>query len=125
MKKFPLLVSAALLSLTATAGAHPLPKSANPKPNAALTASPSEIRIGFSERLVAAFSGLELDDAAGQKIAIGTATINPNDSKELVVPLTMALAPGTYTVKWHAVGDDTHRVSGHYSFQVKAQEKSQ
>lgn len=125
MKKFTLLVPVILLSLTANVAAHPLPKSASPKPNAVLTASPSEIRIGFSEALVAAFSGLEVDDATGQKIATAAATINPNDDKELIVALTTKLAPGTYTVKWHAVGDDTHHVSGHYSFQIKAQKTSQ
>ena len=29
------------------------------------------------------------------------------------------LAPGKYTVAWHAVGDDTHKVDGKYSFEVK------
>ena len=114
------LSSAMLLSVTAAAWAHPLPKSASPKPNAVLTASPTEIRVGFSEGLVPAFSGLELDDAAGQKIPTADATVNPKDDKELFVPLTTPLVPGTYTVKWHAVGDDTHHVSGHYSFQIKS-----
>jgi copper resistance protein C len=112
----------AIAGFVAAAGiaiAHPLPKSANPKPNEALTASPSEIRIGFSEGLVAAFSGMELDDDTGKAVSTNTATIDPNDSKELILPLSSRLAPGTYTVKWHAVGDDTHHVAGHYSFQVK------
>ena len=100
--------------------AHPLPKTATPKPNEILTSSPTEIRIGFSEALVAAFSGLEIDDQNGKAVELGDATINPNDDRELVVAIKAKLAPGTYTVKWHAVGVDTHRVSGHYSFQMKA-----
>jgi methionine-rich copper-binding protein CopC len=120
MKKLrPLLVVALMILAGSVANAHPLPKTATPKPNAVLTTSPAEIRIGFSEGLVAAFSGLEVDDQGGTAAETGEATVNPQDDKELVVPIRAKLAPGTYTVKWHAVGTDTHHVSGHYSFQVK------
>ena len=114
------LLVASLACMATVAGAHPQPKSATPKPNAMLTTSPTEIRIGFSESLVAAFSGLEVDDASGKAMATGDAALNPNDGKELIVPVKAKLSAGTYTVKWHAVGTDTHHVSGHYSFQVKA-----
>jgi methionine-rich copper-binding protein CopC len=113
------LLLLAPLSLAAVAQAHPMPKSAAPKPNAVLTASPTEIRIGFSEGLVAAFSGLEVDDGSGKAMETGPVALNPADSKELIVPLKAKLPTGIYTVKWHVVGDDTHHVSGHYSFQVK------
>ncbi len=112
-------VAAMVLLFAPLALAHPLPKTASPMPNAVLTAGPHEIRIGFSEGLVAAFSGFELDNAAGQSIALGPAALNPNDDKELAAPIKATLLPGKYTVKWHAVGTDTHHVSGHYSFEVK------
>ncbi len=114
----PLLLGAALALATA-AHAHPLPRSADPKPDAVLSASPTEIRIGFSEGLVAAFSGLELDDASGKQILLGASAVDPNDTKVLYAPIPTKLASGAYRVKWHAVGDDTHHVSGHYSFEVK------
>ncbi len=114
------LIALTLAGHGAVASAHPQPRSATPKPNAVLTSSPGEIRIGFSESLVAAFSGLEIDDQSGKQMDTGDATVNPNDAKELIVPIKGKLAPGTYTVKWHAVGTDTHHVSGHYSFQVKS-----
>ena len=115
-----LLLVVSLICIGSAASAHPLPKSATPRPNAILTTSPTEIRIGFSETLVAAFCGLEIDDADGKAMETGDASVNPNDGKELIVPVKAKLAAGTYTVKWHAVGTDTHHVSGHYSFQVKA-----
>lgn len=105
--------------LASTAIAHPLPRAATPAPNAVLTASPPAIIITFSEGLVPAFSGLELKDAAGKALALGPASVNPQDKKQLVAPVTAPLGTGTYSVYWHAVGDDTHHVSGHYSFEVK------
>jgi len=119
MKKLIPFIAVTLLMGTSLVQAHPLPRNTIPKPNAVLTTSPTEIRMEFSEGLVAAFSGLEVDDQSGKAVETGDATLDPNDNKELIVPIKVKLAPGTYTVKWHAVGTDTHHVSGHYSFQVK------
>ena len=118
-RKMFLVVTAGLAIVAGTALAHPLPKSVDPKPNAALNASPTAIRIGFSEGLVEAFSGIELDDESGKAVSTGTSAVDPTDSKLLILPLPVKLAPGIYIVRWHAVGDDTHHVTGHYSFQVK------
>jgi methionine-rich copper-binding protein CopC len=115
----PLLVILAVAAPASASFAHPLPKDAAPAPNAVLAASPREIRVTFSEALVPAFSGLGLADAAGKSVALGPATVDRYDSRVLAAPLKAQLAPGVYTVSWHAVGADTHHVAGHYSFQVK------
>jgi methionine-rich copper-binding protein CopC len=119
VKRFPVSLLALAAVLATSAFAHPLPRSASPAPNAVLKSSPAEIRIAFSEGLVAAFSGLDLKDSTGKTVALGPAAVDPKDSKVLAAPVKATLAAGTYTVSWHAVGDDTHHVSGHYSFQVK------
>jgi len=115
-----MFLGATLVACAGTAAnAHPLPKTVTPKPNAVLSKSPREIRIGFSEGLVGVFSGMEIRDKSGKAVSTGTAVLDPNDSSQLILPLTFKLVPGTYTVKWHAVGDDTHRVAGQYNFQLK------
>jgi copper resistance protein C len=113
------ILTLAVAATTSVAFAHPLPRAASPMPNATLTSSPQEIRITFSEPLVAAFSGLELKDGAGAAVAVGAASVDPGDHKQLAAPVTAPLTPGTYTVSWHAVGEDTHHVSGLYRFVVK------
>ena len=111
---------ATLAALSAAAAvAHPLPKAASPAPNAVLATAPKEVRITFSETLVAAFSGLELKDATGKALDLGPSSVGPKDKKQLSAPVKESLAPGTYTVAWHAVSTDTHHVAGHYTFQVK------
>ncbi len=65
------------------------------------------------------FSGLELKDEKGTTIPTGTAVIDNRDKKQLIVPLTAPLAVGRYTVNWHVVSEDTHRVQGEYSFRVQ------
>jgi methionine-rich copper-binding protein CopC len=64
------------------------------------------------------FSGVELKDQTGTMIATGKAAIDPTNKKQLVVPVQEPLPPGNYKVEWHAVADDTHRVTGSYSFSM-------
>jgi|ERR1700730_17961715 copper resistance protein C len=80
--------------------------------------SPTEIKLNFSEGVIAKFSGLELKDEAGKSVATGVAVNDPGDRRQLVVPLPTPLTAGHYTVTWHAVSEDTHRVKGEYSFGV-------
>ena len=41
------------------------------------------------------------------------------DGSTLVLTPKAPLAPGRYTVAWHVVSSDTHRVAGNYTFAVK------
>ncbi len=101
------------------------PAMAHPKLLAAVPAAdaqaqpPQEIRLSFSEALVTKFCGLDLKDQDGKRVETGAAGSDPKDRKQMVVPLKAALAPGRYTVEWHAVSEDTHRIKGSYSFEVK------
>ena len=107
------------ISLLATlANAHPKLNSANPAADVSSKVSPSEIRLNFSEGVIAKFSGVEIKSESGKKIPTGPAATDPKDQKQLIVPLPAPLAAGRYTVTWHAVSEDTHRVKGEYSFAV-------
>jgi methionine-rich copper-binding protein CopC len=97
--------------------AHPKLIASDPSAGAVVS-SPKEIRLTFNEGLSAAFSGIELMDQRGQKINTGTATI-ASDKKQLVIPIAAPLPQGTYTITWHVVGADSHRLQGKYSFTVK------
>jgi methionine-rich copper-binding protein CopC len=113
------ILTLAVAATTSVASAHPLLREASPTPNAVLRSSPPNIRITFSEALVAPFSGVEVKDGGGKAVAVGPTSVDPKDNAELVAPVPATLSPGTYTVQWHAVGADTHHVSGFYSFEVK------
>jgi methionine-rich copper-binding protein CopC len=101
-----------------SADAHPKLKSVSPAADVSSKVAPKEIKLNFSEGVIAKFSGLELKDEAGKTIATGAAANDPEDRSQLVVPLPVPLKAGHYTVTWHAVSEDTHRVKGEYSFGV-------
>jgi methionine-rich copper-binding protein CopC len=117
--KFAIPAFAAALLVTSAVYAHPQLKAAGPAPGSVVKDSPKALRIQFNEGIVPGFSGVEITNEKGEKQATGAATGAPNDKAQLIVPLTSTLAPGKYTVVWHAVGDDTHKVEGKYNFEVK------
>jgi methionine-rich copper-binding protein CopC len=107
------------ISLIATAAnAHPKLISASPVADVSSKVSPTEIKLNFSEGVIAKFSGVEIKNESGKTIPSGVAATDPKDQKLLVVPLPTPLTAGRYTVIWHAVSEDTHRVKGEYSFGI-------
>ncbi len=95
---------------------------------AAQSAVPSarQITLHFSERVMPRLTGLSIahagmshaDHAAMAPMPALTATLSA-DGTSLVGTFASALPPGAYTVTWHAVSDDTHRIEGHFTFTVR------
>ena len=108
----------AISAVTTSANAHPKLISASPAADVSSKVSPKEIKLNFSEGVIAKFSGIELKDETGKTIATGVAATDPKDRTQLVVPLPAPLMAGHYKVTWHVVSEDTHRVRGEYSFGV-------
>jgi len=107
--------------LTAISGrmawGHPVLEASDPGQGATVS-SPKEVRLTFTENLIARFSGLTIKDQSGRAIGTASPSVDPNDKRQLIVPISTPLPPGAYDVDWHAVGADTHRVTGHFSFRV-------
>jgi len=109
----------AAVGLTGTlAQAHPRMTMSAPAHNVTLRSAPTEIILGFNERVIVRFSGLDLRDAHNNKIVTGNMTLAPGGNTKVIVPIKQRMLPGTYRVAWHVVSVDTHRVSGTYTFKV-------
>ena len=103
--------------ISGVAHAHPVLKTVSPAQDA-MVSPPKEIRLTFSENVIPKFSGVTIKDKGGSLVETASPSTDPGDKRQLVVPITKPLPPGTYDVDWHAVSVDTHRVTGHFSFQV-------
>ncbi len=71
-------VALAVLTVGALAGsadAHPKLKSVSPAADVSSKVSPKEIKLNFSEGVIAKFSGLELKDGAGKTITTGVPSV--------------------------------------------------
>lgn len=114
---------AVLLVVSGSADAHPKLVSVAPAPNATV-ANPARVTLRFSEKLISKFSGADLVMTgmngmrhAPMKVA-SAATVAP-DGRTLVIAPKSPLGAGTYSVVWHVVSADTHRITGNYAFAVK------
>ena len=115
-----LLSFACLVALlhSAPAQAHAKLVTANPAPNSTV-ASPSVIQLTFSEELTKQFSSVKLTNTDGDAVALKSVA-GAGDTELRAAPAA-PLDPGLYTVWWIAVStDDGHKVSGSFSFTVKA-----
>lgn len=129
MKPFRTVAGAAAavgLAIALPALAHPALVSSSPAASAAAS-NVRTVTLTFNETFLPQMSGLEIvmtgmPGMAGHHPAMKIAGVKvaaSADRKSLVASLARPLPAGTYDVNWHAVGTDTHRVSGKVSFTVR------
>jgi methionine-rich copper-binding protein CopC len=123
MRNVFLPAAAVLFVVASAANAHPQLVSATPGANATV-AAPVHVTLRFSEKLMPKFSGADLMMTgmngmkhAPMKVA-STATVAA-DGRTLVIAPKSPLGAGTYSVAWHVVSADTHRITGNHAFAVK------
>lgn len=122
MRAASLLIASSLLAAAAAPlAAHPKLVSTAPADKATVKPTKS-IELHFNEKLVAQFTGgdvtMDAMPGMGAMKMTTTSSIGP-DGKTLVLTLAAPLPAGGYTVAWHAVTADTHRVKGSFAFKVK------
>ena len=118
------MVRMSLIGMTAAtvlwspwASAHAKLVSADPAPNATVSAS-QNIHLQFDEEIVARFSSFRVTDTDGDPVPM--MAMKARDAKSLDAMPSSKLEPGVYTVTWTAVStDDGHKTTGSYSFTVK------
>jgi copper transport protein len=107
-----------------TLGAEPAPRphaallASEPRNGETLTTPPSRVRLLFSEPLEASMSGMSIV-SSGQPVRALQVSIDPHDVHALLAALP-PLAAGAYSVRWHVLSADGHRVDGTVAFVVAA-----
>ena len=118
MKKVAILSTLfASLTLPHAAFAHAMLLNATPSAGASVSAATTELVMHFSEGVEPTFTTVAVTNAAGERVDNGAPTTETGDQKVLHVGLKK-LAPGGYTVEWHATSVDTHKTNGHFAFTV-------
>jgi hypothetical protein len=110
--------SLGLLMIATSAFAHAELQRATPPVGGTAAASPTEIRLQFSESIERSFSGVTLATGDGVSIPTGPSALDRVDKAVLIMKVLQALKPGAYRVTWHVVSVDSHRTQGSFSFSV-------
>jgi copper resistance protein C len=112
------LIAALLLAASAGQGlAHAHVESTEPRDSDHLQTSPAQIAIRFGSKVEAAFSTIAVTTGRDEAVDIGPIELSDNAQALSAMPLTL-LRPGLYHVRWKALSQDGHPVSGEFSFTV-------
>jgi methionine-rich copper-binding protein CopC len=118
MKSYPLLLALAFLLLGASlADAHAFLDHAEPKVGSIIHVAPDVVKVWFTQKLVAAFSDLQVFDATGQEVDKHDKKLDKADEALLTVSIP-PLKAGKYKVVWRAVSVDTHVTHGDFTFEI-------
>jgi methionine-rich copper-binding protein CopC len=99
------------------ADAHAFLDHAEPKVGSKIPASPAEVKVWFTQKLVIAFSQLQIFDATGKEVDKHDKRGDKSDEAVLIVSLP-SLKPGKYKAVWKAVSVDTHVTNGDFEFEL-------
>jgi len=83
-------------------------------------ASPSELRLTFTEAPAAGTMSIRVVEAADAGAHVMDPVQDPEDPKTFVVAIHGTLRAGTYTVSWRGMGADGHVVRDDFQFTVQA-----
>lgn len=111
------LVSALAFSPAVWAHAHL--KTQQPAAGSSVSVAPQALTLTFTENIEPAFSGVEVLNAAKQPQTISNTTVAPDARSQMQVTLAQPLAAGHYTVNWHVLSVDGHKLKGSYGFTVQ------
>jgi methionine-rich copper-binding protein CopC len=107
------------VSCATLAQAHAFLDHADPKVGGTVTASPSAVKIWFTEELDPSLCNIRVFDAAGNEIDKKDVKIDP--AQKLLMSVSVPkLSAGTYKVVWNAVCmcGCNHHTNGTFTFSV-------
>lgn len=98
--------------------AHAALASTQPADGTVVASEPKQVSASFDEPVGITADSLVVYAPSGQRVDDGQATLV--SSYEIAVGLLPGLGDGTYTAVWHVISDDTHPVTGAFTFSVGA-----
>ena len=90
----------------------------SPARRATLTTAPDRVQLWFNEAIEPKFSSVSVWDAAGQRVDLGDARVEPEDPKRLTVGLK-PLGRGAYRVRFRVLSVDGHVVESEFPFTLR------
>jgi copper transport protein len=99
---------------------HAILLSTDPADGAVLPSTPAEVTLVFNEPVRLGESGMNVLDAGGSTVEVEARTVD----REVRASFPQDLSDGTYIVSWRVVSNDSHPISGAFTFSVGAPSSS-
>ena len=117
-KPLAILLAVAILLTPASALAHAHLKRSEPAAGAHLAASPSAIRLWFSEQPELSMTFASLRDSAGREIPLSPAAGGEPGQMQIAFRILGTLSSGRYPLSWRTAASDGHPSHGSFGFAV-------
>ncbi|SCK14071.1 copper resistance CopC/CopD family protein [Streptomyces sp. WMMB 322] len=111
----------ALLTVVVTAGpaaAHAVQTDSTPAEGRVVSSAPEKVTVTFSEGVSMSDGSIRVLGPDGKRLDTNKVSEVPGKANTRAVDLKPDGPKGTYTVAWKAVSDDSHPVSGAFTFSV-------
>lgn len=113
------LLAGILALVAAGPGAgHGLLERAEPRAGSTVRTAPRTVRLWFAGAIEPRYSGIHVLDAAGTRVDLDDADVDPATGTVMTVSLLPSLAPGRYRVVWRALSVDSHVTRGEFAFRI-------
>lgn len=113
----PLLLVASLLTPLA-ASAHAILVKSQPAKDEEIKVAPKQVDLWFNDPVRSEYKALAVVDSEGKRVDNRDVEQDLMDGSHIHASVS-DLAPGTYTVRYRVVSQDTHIVTGKFQFTVK------
>jgi copper transport protein len=118
-----LLLVIAVLAVTLLGGmvpasAHAALTGSDPREGAVLKIAPEEVTVSFSESVALTEDSVRVLDPDSRPVTAGDPGRADGRADTARVPLAGGLKQGTYTVSWRVLSEDSHAISGAFTFSV-------
>lgn len=115
-----LVVGATLGMVAADSGVHLSLSSSVPAEGATLDASPTEVRLWFTQAPQAAGTAIRIMTSDSTLMDVSDAAPDPGDPTVFWATIGEELPAGRYAIVWRAMAQDGHVVRGEVPFSVSA-----
>ncbi|MGW0660339.1 copper resistance protein CopC [Streptodolium elevatio] len=114
----PVLLAALVVGGAGPASAHAELDSSNPAAESTVPTAPATVTLRFTEGVETGLGGVKVLDPQGKRVDTGDAEHGIGGPSTVTVKLSPGLAPGTYTVAWRVVSEDSHPIAGAFTFNI-------
>ena len=107
-----------LLAMPLTASAHAILVKSQPAKDEELSEAPKQIDLWFNDPVRSQYKALAVVNSDGKRVDNRDVEQEMLDGSHIYATVS-DLEPGTYTVRYRVVSQDTHIVTGKFTFTVK------
>jgi methionine-rich copper-binding protein CopC len=98
--------------------AHAILVKSQPAKDEIVTESPKQVDLWFNDAVRSEYKALAVIDSTGKRVDNHDVAQSLTNGANIYATVP-TLAPGTYTIRYRVVSEDTHIVTGKFEFTVK------